>query len=207
VKRLAVGLLCGVLVIELVVGGTMLVQELTDGKSDAAELPGPLLSEAADEAPDQQQSSAEPGETTINNPAADQPEVEDVSEAVVALVNDFRVAGGQPPLYVDPALSAAASTYCGVIAPLQWREHIGPEGEGPDGRAAAAGYEGLGIVENLAWGYASPEEVATAWQTAPDERNNLLNSLVNGIGVAHCFVAEGDYQDWWVFMAGIGAEN
>jgi uncharacterized protein YkwD len=129
---------------------------------------------------------------------------EQASGILVGLVNEFRVENGLRPLYVEPALSAAASDYCGIIAPLSLKSHVDPDGRDWNQRAADAGYEGLGIVENLAWGYPTPEEVFAAWQSSEADRANLLNALANGVGVAHCRLASAEYQDWWVFMAGIG---
>jgi uncharacterized protein YkwD len=196
VKKNVLRLLVVALLIETVLAAFLVVERINnDGNG---ELPGPVLTEASD-ALALQAEGEEPTE-----PAADSGEETATSGVLVGLINDYRVENGLRPLYVEPALSAAASAYCGVIAPISWKTHVDPEGRDWNQRAAAAGYEGLGIVENLAWGYPSPEEVFTAWQSAEADRANLLNSIVNGVGVAHCTLESAEYRDWWVYMAGIG---
>jgi uncharacterized protein YkwD len=186
-----------VLALEAVLGGFLLFDRLIE--SDGERSPGPVLTEASEALALQAESPAVAA-SDEDNPV----DQEQASGILVGLVNEFRVENGLRPLYVEPALSAAASDYCGIIAPLSLKSHVDPDGRDWNQRAADAGYEGLGIVENLAWGYPTPEEVFAAWQSSEADRANLLNALANGVGVAHCRLASAEYQDWWVFMAGIG---
>jgi uncharacterized protein YkwD len=186
-----------VLALEAVLGGFLLFDRLIE--SDGERSPGPVLTEASEALALQAESPAVAA-SDEDNPV----DQEQASGILVGLVNEFRVENGLRPLYVEPALSAAASDYCGIIAPLSLKSHVDPDGRDWNQRAADAGYEGLGIVENLAWGYPTPEEVFAAWQSSEADRANLLNALANGVGVAHCRLASAGYQDWWVFMAGIG---
>lgn len=203
-RKLLVRSLLGALVVEAAVAGVLIFDHLADDDGASA-LPGPVLTEA--------QSLTLPAQSTPAAAAdAESTELlstgeEEPSSVLVNLVNDYRIAAELFPLYVEPTLSAAASDYCGTIAPLQHQAHIGPDGRDWHGRAADAGYPGVGVIENLAWGYATPEEVAAAWQLAATESGNLLNADVNGIGVAHCSVESGDFRDWWVLMAGIGEDR
>jgi uncharacterized protein YkwD len=196
-KRYLFPALLVVLGLEVVLGGFLLFDELTGTDGDRS--PGPVLTEASEALALQAESPAVAA-SDEDNPV----DQEQASGILVGLVNEFRVENGLRPLYVEPALSAAASDYCGIIAPLSLKSHVDPDGRDWNQRAADAGYEGLGIVENLAWGYPTPEEVFAAWQSSEADRANLLNALANGVGVAHCRLASAEYQDWWVFMAGIG---
>ena len=198
VKPLLFRALIVILVAEAALGGILLFDRLTEGDDDPR--PGPVLTEASQALALQAEAPVAGGESD----GVDSVEQEQASGIMVGLINNFRVENGLRPLYVEPALSAAASEYCGVIAPLSWKSHLDPEGRDWNQRAADAGYEGLGIVENLAWGYPTPEEAFAAWQARDADRANLLNALANGVGVAHCTLASGEYSDWWVFMAGIG---
>jgi uncharacterized protein YkwD len=196
-KRYLFPALLAVLALEAVLGGFLLFDRLTE--SDGERSPGPVLTEASEALALQAESPA-----VAASDEDDPVDQEQASGILVGLVNEFRVENGLRPLYVEPALSAAASDYCGIIAPLSLKSHVDPDGRDWNQRAADAGYEGLGIVENLAWGYPTPEEVFAAWQSSEADRANLLNALANGVGVAHCRLASAEYQDWWVFMAGIG---
>lgn len=197
IKSNLVRILALTVVAEAAVAAFLVFDRLGDGGGDG--LPGPVLTEASQaralQAEDTQDAEAPEGLAEDQGSA---------SGVLVRLINDFRVENGLRPLYVEPALSTAASSYCGVIAPITWQSHVDPEGRDWSERAAAAGYEGLGVIENLAWGYTTPEEVFAAWQSADADRANLLNALVNGIGVAHCSLDSGEYSDWWVYTAGIG---
>ena len=197
VSRNLVRVLVLVVVAEAALATFLVIDRLTD--DDEGDMPGPVLTEAS-EALALQAEQEPAAETQVE----DAEEAAPASGVLVGLINEFRVENGLRPLYVEPALSAAASAYCGVIAPISWRSHVDPEGRDWNQRAADAGYEGLGIVENLAWGYPTPEEVFAAWQAAEADQANLLNGLVNGVGVAHCTLDSGEYNDWWVYMAGIG---
>lgn len=187
-----------VVVAEAALAAFLVADRLTDG-DDNGDMPGPVLTEAS-QALALQAEEQVPSDTQVE----DSEETGPASGVLVGLINEFRVESGLRPLYVEPALSAAASAYCGVIAPITWQSHVDPDGRDWNQRAADAGYEGLGIIENLAWGYRTPEEVFAAWQAAAADQANLLNALINGVGIAHCTLDSGEYNDWWVYMAGIG---
>ncbi|HET9200971.1 MAG TPA: CAP domain-containing protein [Dehalococcoidia bacterium] len=198
IKPVLLRVLVVMLVAEAALAAFLVFDRLSDEGEDP--LPKPVLTEASQALALQ----AEGADIAEEGDSPDSGEQEQASGIMVSLINDFRVENGLRPLYVEPALSAAASEYCGVIAPLSWKSHVDPDGRDWNQRAADSGYEGLGIVENLAWGYSTPEEAFAAWQSADADRANLLNALANGVGVAHCSLESGEHKDWWVFMAGIG---
>ncbi|MEX2236520.1 MAG: CAP domain-containing protein [Dehalococcoidia bacterium] len=200
-KRLIIRVLAIVLVAELAFAVFLAVDHFGGEPNDAASAPGPVLTEA------------DRIEATVDAGAADQTlglaadEPDPAPETMVRLINDLRVETGLLPVYVEPVLSTAASEYCGEIAPLQWRDHVGPDGRDWTQRALDAGYTGADLVENLAWGYATAERAFAAWIDKRPDRANILNTRITGIGVAHCAVDSGDYRDWWVYIAGVGTDE
>lgn len=190
------------IVSEVAVLGYLMSDRFLDQDSGDTHLPSPVITEAREAGVAATAMEVAAGAGALSAAADNPPVAEAPSRALVALINDHRVANGLMPLYVDPALSAAASNYCGVVAPIQWRDHIGPNGSDWRTRSAAAGYQGADVVENLAWGFADSGEVFAAWSNEQAGNANLLKADADAVGVAHCAVGSGDFLDWWVFMAG-----
>ncbi|GAB3205001.1 CAP domain-containing protein [Marinactinospora thermotolerans] len=106
----------------------------------------------------------------------------DSAAAVVALANAERAAAGCAPLRPDERLTSAAQSHSEDMAQREYMAHENPEGEGPDERAAAAGY-GAWSGENVAAGQSSAEEVMSAWMNSPGHRANILDCDNRSIGV------------------------
>ena len=114
------------------------------------------------------------------------PEQAETPSQVIAAVNAFRTANGQPALEVDYALMGAAQAHSDYQASIGKSTHVGPDGSNPLDRAYAWGF-GNGarafVSENIAGGYKVTIEIAIYrfWQ---DELhlNTMLNPNVVYIG-------------------------
>jgi uncharacterized protein YkwD len=116
------------------------------------------------------------------------------AEAILALINEERLANGLSPLAEHPALVAAAQEYADLHA------HLSPDrldhrlkGSTLDSRAEAKGYAGWTfLAENLVRsGFEpplSPAEVVQQWLASPAHRDNMLNPAVEETGVG-CYVS------------------
>jgi uncharacterized protein YkwD len=100
-------------------------------------------------------------------------------------INLARTTNGLRPLHLNPALGRAAQQYSNELAGLRTLSHISPNGATPEDRAAAAGYHGNYLGENLAVGM-GPTMTVQAWMASPGHRANLLSPFfhVVGLGVA-----------------------
>lgn len=122
--------------------------------------------------------SSEP-QTEVTDPAA-------LAQRVIELANLERAAAGLPPLKANEALSQAAKAHSLAMAERDFFDHQDPStGAAPGDRAKAAGYAWSTVAENIAIGYATPEEVITGWMNSEGHRQNLLNPEYREIGVGY----------------------
>jgi uncharacterized protein YkwD len=61
--------------------------------------------------------------------------------------------------------------------------HTGSDGSSPGDRITRAGYTWSAYGENVAYGYATPEQVMNGWMNSPGHRANILNCSFKEIGV------------------------
>jgi uncharacterized protein YkwD len=101
----------------------------------------------------------------------------------VGLVNIARSNAGCDPLTVDDRLAMAAQLHSDDMAARQYMDHVNPEGQDPSARAAAQGYTGAGIGENIAQGYPDPVAVMEGWMNSEGHRANIENCDYTVIGV------------------------
>jgi uncharacterized protein YkwD len=121
-------------------------------------------------------------------------------EQVLSLVNQERAAAGCGALRVNDALTTAARSHSRDQAETNTMSHTGSDGSSPSERARRAGYNGSGVGENVAFGYATPAAVMEGWMNSPGHRQNILNCgyRVIGIGVA----AADNGRLYWTQMFG-----
>jgi hypothetical protein len=93
-------------------------------------------------------------------------------DAVLALANDFRRAGGLAPLTGSSQLSAAADSYCRRMAAAGTLSHDlgGPFAD----RVRAWNLPADAAGENIAAGQPTPEQAVNAWMGSAGHRANLL---------------------------------
>jgi Cysteine-rich secretory protein family len=104
-------------------------------------------------------------------------------QQVMELANADRAQHGLGPLKWDPALAQAAAQHAQIMAgqPALSHQYDGePELEA---RGGAAGAHFRSIAENLAVA-PSPEALEEEWMHSPHHRANILNPMMNRIGVA-----------------------
>ncbi|MEU9477436.1 CAP domain-containing protein [Streptomyces sp. NPDC048191] len=103
---------------------------------------------------------------------------------VVQLVNAERAKVGCHPLTVNSELTKAAQAHSADMAAHRNMSHTGSDGSSPGDRITRAGYSWSSYGENIAYGYATPEQVMTGWMNSPGHRANILNCSFKEIGVA-----------------------
>ncbi|WP_394617309.1 CAP domain-containing protein [Lentzea sp. JNUCC 0626] len=107
-------------------------------------------------------------------------------DAVVRLVNEFRVKKNLPRLRVDERLRAAARAHSEDMAHRGFCAHENPDGVTPAARMTAAGHPAPG-AENVARGQETPRSVMNAWIASPGHHANLVNPSFTAIGVGVSF--------------------
>jgi uncharacterized protein YkwD len=121
------------------------------------------------------------------------PNLAAVVEHLINLTNTFRHQEGRPPVAPHPQLTAAAQDFAAFMAHTCQLSHTA-DGQTPEARAKAHGYDPCLIAENIASqrhpaGFtteALAEGFFQGWQQSPDHRKNLLDPAVTetGVGVA-----------------------
>ena len=124
-------------------------------------------------------------------------------ETVEAL-NRYRAALGLPALEIHPSLMAAAQGHAEWMARTYIYSHTGEGGTGPWDRAAAAGFPGGQVYENVAGGTSlTPEEAIGWWDRDWVHQNTMRLPGHTHVGVGY---AENDQQQLYVLLVGkIGA--
>ncbi|MFI8347891.1 CAP domain-containing protein [Streptomyces sp. NPDC085596] len=102
---------------------------------------------------------------------------------VVELVNAERAKVGCSPVKLNSTLTKAAQDHSADMAAHNTMSHTGSDGSDPGSRITAAGYQWSAYGENVAYGYATPEQVMAGWMDSPGHRENILNCSYKEIGV------------------------
>ncbi|MEU6383651.1 CAP domain-containing protein [Streptomyces bauhiniae] len=102
---------------------------------------------------------------------------------VVELVNAERAKVGCSPVKLNSTLTKAAQDHSADMAAHNTMSHTGSDGSDPGSRITAAGYRWSAYGENVAYGYATPEQVMAGWMDSPGHRENILNCSYQEIGV------------------------
>lgn len=120
---------------------------------------------------------------------------DDLEADVVDLTNDIRADEGcEADLTIEDRLITAARGHSADMADRDYFDHTSPEGVGPGGRAADAGYDAWG-GENIAVGYPTAQAVVDAWMDSDGHRANILNCGFVAIGVG-AVPADDDTMYW-----------
>jgi uncharacterized protein YkwD len=114
-----------------------------------------------------------------------------VTARIVQLVNSERAKVGCPALTLNSALTKAAQAHSADMAVHQNMSHTGSDGSSPGDRITGAGYAWSAYGENVAYGYATPEDVMAGWMASPGHRANILNCSFKEIGVG--YAQQGNY--------------
>ncbi|KUN79105.1 hypothetical protein AQJ66_29155 [Streptomyces bungoensis] len=102
---------------------------------------------------------------------------------IVELVNAERSKVGCSALTLNATLTKVAQAHSDDMAAHQNMSHTGSDGSSPGDRITGAGYAWSSYGENVAYGYATPEDVMAGWMASPGHRENILNCSFKEIGV------------------------
>ncbi|MFF3332941.1 CAP domain-containing protein [Streptomyces sp. NPDC002888] len=102
---------------------------------------------------------------------------------VVQLVNAERAKAGCSAVTVNATLTKAAQAHSADMAAHRNMSHTGSDGSSPGDRITRAGYIWSTYGENVAYGYATPEQVMAGWMSSPGHKANILNCAFKEIGV------------------------
>ncbi|MFA5864008.1 MAG: CAP domain-containing protein [Phycisphaerae bacterium] len=112
--------------------------------------------------------------SSITDPAAQQ---------VLTLTNQERTKIGLSALKWNSLLAASGADHCQDMIDKNYFAHVSPDGTSPGDRATAAGYKWSWIGENIAAGYATPQDVMTGWMNSPEHKENILRPEFTELGL------------------------
>ncbi|MBD2604851.1 pre-peptidase C-terminal domain-containing protein [Scytonema hofmannii FACHB-248] len=108
---------------------------------------------------------------------------------VLELTNAQRLQAGAVPLTLNSKLNNAAQAHSEDMALHDFFNHKGSNGSSIGDRALASGYQFSRLGENIAAGYATPEDVVQGWLNSPGHRANILNPSYREIGIGYYYLA------------------
>ena len=110
---------------------------------------------------------------------------------VVRLVNEIRRENGLNELTYDWELSRVARFKSQDMKDNSYFSHNSPKYGTPFQMMKNFGINYRSAAENIAKGYATPQDVVKGWMNSPGHRQNILNPKFTHIGVG--YVPEGKY--------------
>lgn len=115
---------------------------------------------------------------------------------IAELTNAVRNSHGLPSLETNEALTKSARGFAEYLAGGGEFDHEDADGNGPEERAAQAGYgDFTAVVENLASGDGEADAwtVMTSWLESQPHRENLIHADATDLGVACAASASSAY--------------
>ena len=107
-------------------------------------------------------------------------------DALLKSTNDYRSRSNLSPLHDNPALDRAAQAKADTMIAQNYWSHIAPDGTTPWSYFQKANYKYSAAGENLAYGFATSDQVVTAWMNSPEHRDNVLGNYQDvGFGFAN----------------------
>jgi uncharacterized protein YkwD len=76
-------------------------------------------------------------------------------------------------------------------------DHTNLQGQGPSERLALAGYAWTTWGENIAAGYATPQQVVAGWLASHGHCVNMMNGAFTELGVGYYYGAGSPYGHYW----------
>jgi uncharacterized protein YkwD len=129
-----------------------------------------------------------------------------VAGQVLALVNAARARqrrcgsrehAATTPLVYSTVLEHAALAHAMDMAANDFMGHQGSDGNTADFRATRAGYDWLGIGENVAAGQTSAEEVVNGWLASPSHCATLMDPRYSETGIAFALNPDSEHGIYW----------
>jgi uncharacterized protein YkwD len=103
-------------------------------------------------------------------------------------------------LRIQPILVQLAEAQSRDMVARDFYSHVNPDGLGPCERFDRAGYVWLWCGENIGAGYASAQDMYTAFVNSPGHRDNFLSPEFTEIGVG--YAVGGRYGYYWTIDLG-----
>ncbi|MGI2906913.1 CAP domain-containing protein [Tolypothrix sp. VBCCA 56010] len=110
-------------------------------------------------------------------------------DRVLQLTNAQRLQAGLQPLTLNSKLNNSAQAHSEDMALHDFFGHKGSNGSSMGDRAKASGYQFSLFGENIAAGYATPEDVVQGWMNSPAHRANILNANYREMGIGYYYLA------------------
>lgn len=107
----------------------------------------------------------------------------DQSKKIVALTNEVRAKAGVAPLKENEVLDSAADKKVEDMLVRQYFSHQGPDNRAVSDWLSAVNYQYLVAGENLAMGFATPEEVVDGWTKSKTHYANMIDPDFDEIGI------------------------
>jgi hypothetical protein len=85
-------------------------------------------------------------------------------------------------LRLNSQLSAAAQAKAQSMVSQNYWSHVSPDGKQPWAYVQQQGYQYQAVGENLAYGFANPDDVIAGWLNSPEHRANLLDPAYTNVG-------------------------
>ena len=167
----------------------------TDAPAQIPDMSAPDTTQAPDmSAPDTTQAPDVPAQTPdtpAQVPNTSAPGMSAYETEVVRLVNVERARYGLSALAADAELSNVARLKSRDMREKGYFSHESPTYGTPFQMMKSFGITYRAAGENIAYGYATPEAVVTAWMNSDGHRANILNGSYTRLGVG--YVADGHY--------------
>jgi uncharacterized protein YkwD len=152
-----------------------------------------------------------PAPTPTPTPTPAPAPMSDFVQRVLDLTNQFRAQNGVAPLQLNVELNAAALNHSTDMALRDYFSHTGSDGSSAGDRMRQAGYVSNAWGENIAAGYATPEQVVQGWINSPGHRANMLNPSYTELGVGYYQLTNDtgnvNYTNYWTQDFGSGDTN
>ena len=117
-----------------------------------------------------------------------------MEDQVFSLVNQIRAASGLEPLAYNADLAAAARAHSADMLERNFFSHTNPDGADLAQRLREEGISFQSAGENIAVGYADPDDVVAGWLNSEGHRENLLGPYREmGVGLA----VGGEFGYYW----------
>lgn len=125
---------------------------------------------------------------------------------VLQRVNAFRARYKLNPLRINDDLNEAAQVHSDDMADRDYFSHVAPDGSSAAERAERAGYLWRFILENIAAGQPSPDEVVRGWIRSDSHREAMLERDIKEAGIGYRFLPNDGgrtrHVHYWVLVMG-----
>jgi uncharacterized protein YkwD len=116
---------------------------------------------------------------------------------VLDLINQERANQGLAPLTLNNQLTSAARSHNQDMACNDFFSHNSPTAGSPFDRILAAGYDYSWAAENIAAGYAAPQDTVAGWMNSSGHRANILGSNYIHVGIGYAYWGSSTYGSYW----------